>query len=340
MSNKKNNYHIIESHWQKPIWWLIPVLYPLSRIFSIIVSIRRFMYRKSWIKSHKLPVPVVIVGNIHVGGSGKTPITAAIVNQLTQCNIKVGIISRGYGRKDKTTRIVNPDDDATISGDEPLLLSHQTRVPIAIGENRITAGKLLLQHFPQIQLIIADDGLQHYAMQRDMEIIVFPADSYQYNLDVLPNGPLRENIARISEADILIISNSENNTKFPATLPKSGKVFNSTLNYKQFYSLNNPEKKVDAIFFHSQPTMALAAIGKPQRFFLALNKMGINLIEKRILPDHANIDIKSLPENIKIIITEKDAVKLNQYQLPNVWVLPIEAELPESLYKEIKCLLK
>ncbi|MBR6026379.1 MAG: tetraacyldisaccharide 4'-kinase [Neisseriaceae bacterium] len=340
MPNKPNTYHLLESHWQKPIWWLTLVLYPLSRLFELMVGIRRFMYSKSWLKSHTLSVPVVIIGNIHVGGSGKTPITAAIVNKLTQCNIKVGIISRGYGRQDKTTRIVNPNDDASINGDEPLLLSHKTGVPIAVGKSRISAGELLLQHFPQTQLIIADDGLQHYSMQRDIEIIVFPADSCQSHLDVLPNGPLRENINRISEADILIISNAAENTTIPAVLPKNGKIFNSTLNYKQFYALNNQDKKVDAQFFHQCKTMALAGIGKPQNFFTALEKMGINLIEKRILPDHANIDIQSLPENVKIIITEKDAVKLNKYQLPNVWVLPIEATLPESLYKEIKCLLK
>ena len=200
-------HQIIERHWQQPQPLLKALLWPLSRLFQAVYGVRRYLYRTGRLKSEKLAVPVVVVGNIHAGGTGKTPVVAALVRGLQAKGIQVGIISRGYGRKSSGVHVLHHSSRAAEAGDEPLLLYRQTGAPTAVGSRRAEAGKALLAAHPEIELIIADDGLQHYALQRDVEIAVFPAaDVGRHDLDLLPGGGLREPFARLHAADAVVVS--------------------------------------------------------------------------------------------------------------------------------------
>ncbi|MBE2403584.1 tetraacyldisaccharide 4'-kinase, partial [Klebsiella pneumoniae] len=186
MPNCFKFHTVIERHWQKPYPVLSFLLKPLSGLFAKIAAKRRTDFLSGKRQSEKLPVPVVVVGNIHAGGTGKTPIAAALVSGLQEKGVKVGIISRGYGRKSKAVHVLNAASRAEDAGDEPLLLFSKTGAPTAVGSSRAEAGRALLAAHPDIGLIVADDGLQHYALRRDVEIAVFPAaDTGRTDLDLL-----------------------------------------------------------------------------------------------------------------------------------------------------------
>lgn len=327
--------HIIERHWQAPVLGLTLFLRSLSWVFGGVVGIRRFLYRSGCLKSVRLPVPIVVVGNIHIGGSGKTPFVAALVKELKNQGIKVGIVSRGYGRESRDIRLITPHDTAYDVGDEPLLLWQKTASPVAVGADRVAAAKLLLDRHPETQVIVSDDGLQHYRLYRDMEIVLLSSHHATHNL--LPDGNLREPLERLNSVDILLTNN--NNLSF--RLPERVAVFQLKTHYQAFYLLNNPHKTVTADFFADKKVLAIAGIARPERFFNALKNMGISC-ETRALPDHAAIAVSDIPTSQTVIMTEKDAVKLNQENLPQVYVLPIETEInPELIDKVIKkCRLK
>ena len=208
-------HQIIERHWQRPNPFLSFLLKPLSKLFAKIAAKRRDDFVSGRLKSEKLPVPVVLVGNIHAGGTGKTPIVAALVSGLQEKGVKVGIISRGYGRKSKAVHVLNAASRAEDAGDEPLLLFRKTGAPTAVGSSRAEAGRALLAAHPDIGLIVADDGLQHYALRRDVEIAVFPAaDTGRTDLDLLPNGNLREPLSRLDSVDAVVVSGGKADASF------------------------------------------------------------------------------------------------------------------------------
>lgn len=165
----------IEQHWQQPNPILRGILSPFSRIFAQIAAKRRQNFLSGSLKTQKLPVPVVVVGNIHAGGTGKTPIVSSLVLSLQNKGLKVGIVSRGYGRKSTQIHVLNEKSTADDAGDEPLMLYRQTHAPVAVGAERHAAGMALLAAYPDLQIIVSDDGLQHYRLARDVEIAVFPA---------------------------------------------------------------------------------------------------------------------------------------------------------------------
>jgi len=222
-------HQIIERHWQRPNPFLSFLLKPLSKLFAKIAAKRRDDFVSGRLKSEKLPVPVVVVGNIHAGGTGKTPIVAALVSGLQEKDIKVGIISRGYGRKRKAVHVLNAESRAEDAGDEPLLLFRKTGAPTAVGSSRAEAGRALLAAHPDIGLIVADDGLQHYALRRDVEIAVFPAaDTGRTDLDLLPNGSLREPLSRLDSVDAVVVSGG----KADASFAPSENMFNSKIRFR------------------------------------------------------------------------------------------------------------
>ena len=326
---------MIERHWQQPNLGLSLLLRPLSWLFGGMVATRRLLYRVGVLKSEKLPVPLIVVGNIQVGGSGKTPFVAALVKELKNQGVNVGIVSRGYGRKTSDIRLISPDDTADTVGDEPLLLWQKTGVAVCVGADRVAAAKLLLQRQPETQVIVSDDGLQHYRLYRDMEIVLFSNHHATHNL--LPDGNLREPLDRLNSVDILLI----NNDNLSFRLPESVAVFCLKTHYQPFYLLNNPQKTVTADFFADKKVTAIAGIARPERFFNALKNMGISC-ETRALPDHAAITYADIPTTQTVIMTEKDAVKLSQENLPQVYVLPIETEINSELIDKVmrKCRLK
>jgi len=278
-----------------------------------------------------------VVGNIHAGGTGKTPIVAALVSGLQEKGVKVGIISRGYGRKSKEVHVLNTASRAEDAGDEPLLLFRKTGALTAVGSSRAEAGRALLAAHPDIGLIVADDGLQHYALRRDVEIAVFPAaDTGRTDLDLLPNGSLREPLSRLDSVDAVVVSGGQADASFAL----SENMFHSRIETGQIYRLNQPSEILDTGRLKKQTVAAVAGIAKPERFFDSLRNMGITLNQTVALPDHADIAAADLPNADAVIITEKDAVKFSAgLNLNHVWVLPvcaiIEPDLAEFVLEQL-----
>lgn len=329
-------HQIIEQHWQHPKPWLTLLLKPFSCLFGLIAAKRRRDFSAGRLKSEKLPVPVVVVGNIHAGGAGKTPVVSALVSELQQRGVKVGIISRGYGRKEKGVHVLNAASTAAQAGDEPLLLFRQTGAPTAVGSRRAEAGRALLAAHPEVEMIVADDGLQHYALQRDVEIAVFPAaDVGRTDLDFLPNGGLREPLSRLAEVDAVVISGVSAESAQDVQTAYGRHCFVSRVETGEIYRLNAPQEKWDTGRLKNKTAAAAAGIAKPERFFKTLAKLGIELAETVALPDHAAITPQDLPRADCVLITEKDAVKLsdglNQDALNHVWVLPVCAIIEPDL---------
>ncbi|WP_301885028.1 tetraacyldisaccharide 4'-kinase [Neisseria uirgultaei] len=342
MPNCFKFHTLIERHWQKPYPVLSFLLKPLSGLFAKIAAKRRADFLSGKRQSEKLPVPVVVVGNIHAGGTGKTPIVAALVSGLQEKGVKVGIISRGYGRKSKAVHVLNAESRAEDAGDEPLLLFRKTGAPTAVGGSRAEAGRALLSAHPDIGLIVADDGLQHYALQRDVEIAVFPsADTARQDLDLLPNGSLREPLSRLDSVDAVVVSGGEADASFAP----SENMFHSRIETGQIYRLNRLSEELDLAGLGNQTVAAVAGIAKPARFFDSLRNMGITLKQTVALPDHADISAADLPDADAVIITEKDAVKFSDgICADNVWVLPvcaiIEPDLAAFVFERLEGVLK
>lgn len=330
---------LLERHWQSPNPVLRLLLRPLSIMFSAIAARRRARYLSGSLKSEKPPVPVVVVGNIHAGGTGKTPITAALVAALQTRGIAVGIVSRGYGRSLKTPHVLTANSSAAEAGDEPLLLHRRTHAPTAVASRRIEAARALLAAHPDLQLIIADDGLQHYALERDLEICVFPAaDAARHDLDLLPNGGLREPVARLRDVDAVVFSQAAPAVAAAAQqhfrLPQSVALFTSQIHANAPYRYAQPSEKLDigSLKTHAR-CIAIAAIARPQRFFDSLTALGVPLAHTIALPDHAALDRTALPAADYIFVTEKDAAKLPPppHAPSNIWVLPIDAQITPDL---------
>ncbi|WP_308018108.1 tetraacyldisaccharide 4'-kinase [Neisseria bergeri] len=342
MPNCFKFHTLIERHWQKPYPVLSFLLKPLSGLFAKIAAKRRADFLSGKRQSEKLPVPVVVVGNIHAGGTGKTPIVAALVSGLQEKGVKVGIISRGYGRKSKAVHVLNAESRAEDAGDEPLLLFRKTGAPTAVGSSRAEAGRALLSAHPDIGLIVADDGLQHYALRRDVEIAVFPAaDTGRTDLDLLPNGNLREPLSRLDSVDAVVVSGGGADAPFRP----SENMFHSRIETGQIYRLNCPSEKLDLTGLRNRTVAAVAGIAKPERFFDSLRSMGITLKQTVALPDHADISAADLPDADAVIITEKDAVKFSDgICTDNVWVLPvcgiIEPDLAAFVFERLEGVLK
>ena len=249
--------------------------------------------------------------------------------------MRVGIISRGYGRSSQAVHILRPESSAAVAGDEPLLLYRQTHAPMAVGTDRFAAGSALLQRFPDIQLMVADDGLQHYALHRDLEIAVFPAAHIGRTLDVLPNGCLREPFSRLQQMDAVVLSQSSLHdidrakAAWQSTLP----VFSSRSTPSLPYCLRHPERTLTPGSLQPNASCAaLAGIARPERFFRSLADLGFTLQHTVALPDHAPLTAQDLPAADYVFVTEKDAVKLNPTDvLDSVYVLPLQTHIEPDL---------
>ena len=234
-------------------------LSPLSLIFLCVARNRRLKTQP-----HRLPVPVVVVGNIYVGGTGKTPVTIALVKELIKRGYRPGVGSRGFGRKDDAAQMVLADSPADVVGDEPLLIARQTNVPVAVARDRVAAALLLLDKHPECNLIISDDGLQHYALARDVELAVVGARGLG-NGWVLPAGPLREPPSRLDEVDAIVLNATEDS--FDSRTPR----FAATATLGRAKSLDGTRSMtLDEIAALGKPVLAAAGIAAPGRFFAML----------------------------------------------------------------------
>ncbi|WP_434777383.1 tetraacyldisaccharide 4'-kinase [Neisseria sp. Ec49-e6-T10] len=321
----------LQKHWQKSCWYLSIVLKPLAGLFFIISSVRRWLYCQGVLKQKALPVPVIIIGNINIGGVGKTPILIYLVKTLQAQGFTVGVISRGYGRKNKETLLVQQEGQASLFGDEPIMIAKQTNAPVAVSSSRFDAGSLLLKKYPTLDLIISDDGLQHYALKRDLELVVINNQMGFGNGYLMPQGPLRENIQRLNKANALLISDCPDQQHLSVALPNHLPVFYSYLHAHSFYSLHEPDLTQAALAFKNKKIAAVAGIGRPDKFFTTLKQLDLNPT-CFAFPDHYAYHEDDLPKGFDVIFTtEKDAVKLKNLPVKNVWVLPVNVTIAPDL---------
>jgi tetraacyldisaccharide 4'-kinase len=303
-------------------------LLPLALLFRAIAGLRRRLYRHGLLRRECLPVPVIVVGNIAVGGSGKTPVVAWLVDILRAAGYRPGIVSRGHGGAGQGCRLVDAASDPGLCGDEPVLLARLTACPLAVGRDRPAAARVLLAAHPDCDVIVADDGMQHYRLARTIEIAVVD-EATLGNGWPLPAGPLRETRARLAEVD-LIVAHGELS---PRTRAEAGAVpvVEMKLVGARFRSLQDPQRWCAAAAFAGQRVHAIAGIGRPQRFFDQLAALGLDVIPHSF-PDHHRYhaaDLGFAPGEPKLM-TAKDAVKCAPFAPPETWELPVEAVIADG----------
>lgn len=287
------------------------------------------MYRFHLLPIEHLPVPVVVVGNITVGGSGKTPLVLRLAEHLRSLGFQTGIISRGYGGKNCAQTEVVSDSDPLLVGDEPVLLARRSGCPVWVGRNRVEAARALLKAYPACNLIISDDGLQHYALVRDVEIAVVDGERRFGNGFLLPAGPLREPVARLASVDAVVVNGGSDE------IPKCAKAgFAMRLVGTEFYNLADPTQRAKPQDFVGQTVHAVAGIGYPTRFFEHLRGLGLKVSEHPF-PDHHAFQSQELDFPGLVLMTEKDGVKCARFAKDNYWVLAVEAEVDEDLARLI-----
>lgn len=321
----------LENQWYRRSLWQFALL-PLSALFWLFSALRRQAYRRGWLASVRLPVPVVVVGNLTVGGSGKTPLVLWLAQFLREQGYHPGIVSRGYGGSAVAARQVGLADDPATSGDEPVLLARKSSCPVWIGRDRAAAGRALLAGHPDCDVILCDDGLQHYRLQRDLEIVVVDGRRRFGNGFLLPAGPLREGLWRMRQVDALVLNGS--------TLLDDPEVqFHMYLNGALLVNLRSGEKR-PAAELKGLRLHALAGIGHPQRFFDHLRAMGLQFAA-HVFPDHHAYRPGDLdwPDADALLMTEKDAVKCEAFADGRCWFLPVEAEMDPAFGPEIQKLL-
>lgn len=314
----------LQHHWYRlsPLHLL---LFPVSLIFRALAALRRFLYRSGILASVKLPVPVIIIGNISVGGTGKTPLTLWLAQQLIENGWHPGIVSRGYTkttRQQKAPHEVSIADTADDVGDEPLLMAQRALCPVWIGRDRPAAALALLQAHPECDIVLSDDGLQHYRLRRDAEIVVIDGARRFGNGLLLPAGPLREPVSRLRKVDAIVINGGQvHDEEFAMNLQGS-----------LFYNLLNPEIVVSAAEFAGQHLHAIAGIGHPRRFFTHLEHLGLNA-QQHAFPDHYRYSAADIAfeDADAVLMTEKDAVKCAAFATEKCWVLRVDAQVDTAL---------
>lgn len=305
--------------------WL---LLPLSWCFGVLVALRRALYRRGWLKTHRLPVPVVVIGNLTVGGAGKTPLLLHLAETLQAHGMRPGIISRGYGGKNDDVMAVTSDSDPALAGDEPVVLARRSGCPVFVGRDRGAAGRTLLATHPECTLLLADDGLQHYRLARDLEIVVFDRRGAM-NGWLLPAGPLREPLSRLADVDAVVLNDAGGVLSAPTFC---GSVFRMTLQGEIFHRLDQPGIACRAAELQGLRLHAIAGIGAPQRFFDTLTALGLEYVAHPFPDHHAYRREELLFSADALLTTEKDAVKLAALNLSlPVWVLPVTASVSPDL---------
>lgn len=312
-----------------PPWWTLP----LAALYGLVVRMRRAWYRRGWLRARKLPVPVVVVGNIVAGGAGKTPLAIALVEALRARGFKPGAVSRGYGGTARAPMLLDAQPDSAVVGDEPALIRIRTGAPVAIGADRPSAAMLLLGE--GVDVIIADDGLQHYALARDVEICVVDGARGLGSGRLLPAGPLREPAARLDEVDF-VVCNVDASTRGDPSNPAIPLRLHGDI-------ARNLRDDLDRSLasFAGTRVHGVAGIGHPPRFFDALRAAGIDVIAHPFADHHrytpADLDFG---DGLPVLMTEKDAVKCRAFAQANWWSVPVTAELPEPFFDAVVARLR
>ncbi|MCE9687796.1 tetraacyldisaccharide 4'-kinase [Shewanella sp. AS16] len=320
--------------WVNRLWYLRHparwLLAPLSLLFMLLTALRRSLYRLGLKKTKVLPVPVIVVGNISVGGVGKTPTVLYLIQLLRAAGYKPGVISRGYGIHIDGVKSVLPGAKAEDVGDEPAMIVARTRVPMVVGPNRIAAGRRLIAEF-DVDVILCDDGLQHYALHRDLELAILDGERRLGNGLLLPAGPLREGAWRLQIVDWVLVNGGEARagewlmTLQPGELKAVG----------QDTRLAPPRP--------GQEVIAMAAIGHPARFFGTLETLGYRLKQGVAFADHQAFQLEALQalaRNLPLLMTEKDAVKCRDFAQENWWYLAVDAKIAPQFDSQLLSRLK
>ncbi|MEB6631762.1 tetraacyldisaccharide 4'-kinase [Kluyvera cryocrescens] len=300
---------------ESPLWLL---LLPLSWLYGLVSGLIRLCYQIGLKKAWRAPCPVVVVGNLTAGGNGKTPVVIWLVEQLQRQGIRVGVVSRGYGGKAENYPLLLDADTTTAqAGDEPVLIYQRTGAPVAVSPLRVDAVKALLAAH-DLQLVVTDDGLQHYRLARDKEIVVIDGVRRFGNGWWLPAGPMRERASRLRSVDARIVNGGE---------PQAGEIPMTLRPGEAVNLLTDQRLPVSAL----QNVVAMAGIGHPPRFFATLNECGLQPVRTVALADHKALteaDVRALVEpGQQLIMTEKDAVKCRRFAQENWWYLPVDAVL-------------
>ena len=314
-------------HWRS-INPLSVALLPLAVIFWLAVSLRRWMYLRGWLRSHQMGVPVIVVGNITAGGTGKTPLLIALVKALQQRGYRPGVVSRGYGGTHGIPQIVTAESDPSKTGDEPVLIAWKTGAPVAVGRDRVEAARLLLARSPGVDVILSDDGLQHYRLGRHIELVVIDGASGLGNGWLLPAGPLREPASRLNSTDAVLITQRQGQAshfRYP---------HRRTMEIKHcpglIYRLEDPSDRKPLEHAFDETVEAVAGIARPETFFKLLIDSGL-AIRRHPFADHHDYTTADLPIDRIVIMTEKDAVKCKRFARPDWWVLEWEARPDQEL---------
>ncbi|WFF39233.1 tetraacyldisaccharide 4'-kinase [Moraxella nasibovis] len=319
----------ITKAWQNQSAWLT-ALAPLSALYGVVGRVRKSLYDNDKLAKYHAPIPVMVVGNITVGGSGKTPLIIALVKYLQSKGVAVGVISRGYGREGSEPALVHADSTPSEVGDEPCLIVGETGVPMAVGANRGQVIDLLIKNYPNLQLIISDDGLQHHALHRDVEWIVVDGVRGFGNGKLFPQGFLREPIDRLDGATVIYHD------------ARAERYADDALLMHLAPSTPAPLLGGEKIL-PPQKVYGVSGIGYPARFFNTLTDLGFDVVEKPF-GDHHDFALDELTDlaDLPIIITSKDAVKIRELAkrtphaiFDNVWILPVQAVLSQSVYQEM-----
>ncbi len=303
----------------------IYVFIPLAGLFAGLTALRRGCYRHGLLSVVRLPVPVIVVGNISVGGTGKTPFVIWLAQALRQQGYRPGIITRGYGgQSQRWPLLVTTQTDPLMAGDEAVLLAQRTGVPVSAGPDRVQAAEYLLQQ-TNANVIVSDDGLQHYRLGRDLSVIMLDGQRHLGNGWRLPAGPLREPASRMDEADVVI---GKTDSPSEAVLPAGALAMHLSL-WDAVSILDGARRPLAG--FAGRPVHALAGIGHPQQFFEALRKHGLQ-VDGRAMPDHAALAPADLAfdDDAPVLMTEKDAIKCRGMQLPHHWCVPASADFSQQ----------
>jgi tetraacyldisaccharide 4'-kinase len=305
---------------------LSTLLLPLALAYRGAAALHRAAYRAGLRRPGRLPVPVIVVGNVVAGGAGKTPVVIAVVEHLRARGLQAGVVSRGYGREGSDCLEVHAEDDPHRTGDEPLLIRRKADVPVFVAPLRADAGRALLRAHPGVQVIVSDDGLQHHALARDIEICVFDRRGAG-NGRLLPAGPLREPWPRPVD---LVLAHGR-----PPGI--QGHAMERVLGAR---AQRGDGAHLALSQLRGQRVMAVAGIAQPVAFFEMLNAAGLRIAAARALPDHATFDARDplVETELPIVCTEKDAVKLWRIR-PDAWAIPLEVRIPPAFWEALDRLL-
>jgi tetraacyldisaccharide 4'-kinase len=313
----------IEDHWYRRDHVSLS-LWPVSQFFRGVAAVRRGGLRIKNLFGRKLPVPVIIVGNIMVGGTGKTPMVIWLVKFLQEHGYKPGVVSRGYGGTSEHYPLaISPVTSPEQGGDEPVLIARRTGAPVYIDPKRPRAARALLKDHPEVDIIISDDGLQHYALQRDMEIVMIDSRRGLGNGFLIPAGPLREPASRLKHCDFVVVNG-----------PSQDAEYRMGLQAGELKPVRGGTETSGMDAFRHQDVHAVAGIGHPDRFFDTLRAHGIQIIE-HAFPDHYQYRPEDLRfgDDLPVIMTEKDAVKCQSFAPEQSWFLPVTA-VPDRSFAE------